>query len=160
MEEIAKSSIALELIDRFQSGYPNKSYFNYVANNVTIEKVIAVAGLLAPDIIEVDGKIFIKENYPMLKGRLNCRFGNDKKTLERYVNLFCLSDFFMIAADEMSSQEFWLGELSIVIKLFWSRHLKEHFPTKVFDFEIHKDGLFDESGLCITFSEGVIEEVK
>src|SRR5271156_5809096 len=92
--------IDIDLMDKFPSQYPNKSYSNYVANKVGLEGFIAVTGMLLPEIIETEGCIFLKENIPMLNGNLKTRFGNDRKTLERYVNLLCLSDFYLLAADE------------------------------------------------------------
>jgi len=100
--------IDIDLMDKFPSQYPNKSYSNYVANKVGLEGFIAVTGMLLPEIIEIGECIFLKENIPMLNGNLKTRFGNDRKTLERYVNLLCLSDFYLLAADEASINEFLL----------------------------------------------------
>ena len=145
--------IDIDLMDKFPSQYPNKSYSNYVANKVGLEGFIAVTGMLLPEIIETEGCIFLKENIPMLNGNLKTRFGNDRKTLERYVNLLCLSDFYLLAADEASINEFLLLQQAEIIKYFWHTHLNNLYPNKLFEFEILNDGLYDEDGICITFSQ-------
>lgn len=152
MKEL-KSSIDIDLIEKFPSQYPNRSYFNYVSNQVGLEGFIAVSGMLSPDITEVNEHVFLKENYPSLNGNLSSRFGNDRKTLERYVNLLCLSDFYLMAADEASDDEFWLLKQGEIIKYFWKLHLKELYPKKEFEFELTNNGLFDEDGVCLTFSQ-------
>ena len=153
MEKELKSNIDIDLMDKFPSQYPNKSYFNYVSNQVSLEGFIAVSGMLLPDIIELDGHVFLKENYPSLGGNLSSRFGNDRKTLERYVNLLCLSDFYLLAADEASDDEYWLLKQGEIIRYFWKQRLNELYPEKEFEFELTRDGLFDEDGVCVTFSQ-------
>ena len=153
MEREIKSFINIDVIEKFPSQYPNKSFFNYVSNHVGVEGFLSVAGVLAPDLINKDGGIFISENLPMLKGSMTTRFGDDTKTLERYVNLFCVSDFYLMAADEASQDEVLLLKFANVIKYFWTMYLRTLFPDKEFDVELSEQGLFDEDGICITFSQ-------
>lgn len=153
MEKEIKSFVDVNLIDRFPSRYPNKSFLNYVSNQVGLEGVLAVAGFLAPDLIEKEGGIFLSENFPMLNAGIRTRFGNEVKALERYVNLLCLSDFYLMAADEASQDESLLLELGRIITRFWEMYLTATFPEKRFDIELSNQGLFDEDGICITFSQ-------
>lgn len=153
MEKEIISFIDINLIDKFPSQYPNKSFFNYVSNQVGVEGFLSVAGVLAPSLIEKDGGIFIAENLPMLNGNMNTRFGNDIKTLERYVNLFCVSDFYLMAADDASQDDFLLLQFAKVIKHFWGMYIQNLFPEKLFDIELSEKGLFDEDGICLTFSQ-------
>lgn len=155
MEKEIKGFVDIDVIDKFPSQYPNKSFFNYVSNQVGVEGFLSVAGVLAPTLIEKDNGIFIAENLPMLSGNMNTRFGSDIKTLERYVNLFCVSDFYLMAADDASQDDFLLLQFAKVIKHFWDMYLQNQFPEKLFDIELSENGLFDEDGICLTFSQRV-----
>lgn len=153
MNKVIKSFIDVDIIDRFPSQYPHKSFFNYVSNNVGIEGFLSVAGVLAPSLIEINGGIYNAENLPLLNGNISSRFGSDVKKLERYVNLFCISDFYLMANDEASNNEFLLLHFAKVIKYFWEMYLNNQFPDKLFDIELSENGLFDEDGICLTFSQ-------
>jgi len=155
MEKEIKSFVDIGVIDKFPSQDPNKSFFNYVSNQVGVEGFLSVAGVLAPTLIEKDNGIFIAENLPMLNGNMNTRFGSDIKTLERYVNLFCVSDFYLMAADDASQDDFLLLQFAKVTKHFWDMYLRNQFPEKLFDIELSENGLFDEDGICLTFSQRV-----
>lgn len=149
-----KSFVDLEVMDKFPSQHPIKSFFNYVQNLVGLEGFISVCGVLAPDIIEEDGALFLKENYPVVaNNNLYNVYRDDRKSIERYVNTLCLSDFYLLAADEASSDEELLLKFAEIIVMFWSMYFKKIFPTREFEFEISKNGLFDEYGVCITFSQ-------
>lgn len=91
----------------------------------------------------------------MLNRSINTRYGSDIKTLERYVNLFCISDFYLMAADDASQDEFLLHQFANVIKHFWEMYLQNQYPDKLFDIELSENGLFDEDGICLTFSQKV-----
>ena len=146
--------VTIDLMDKFPSQYPCKSFFNYVSNLVGLEGVLSVAGLFTPELIIENNCIFLKENYPVISNnQLYKKFGNDTKTLERHVNLFCVSEFYLLAADEASQDEFLLLEFARIIQSFWQMYLNHQFPEKEFDFELHENGFFDEDGLCITFSQ-------
>lgn len=43
MEKEIKSFIDIDVIDKFPSQYPNRSFFNYVSNQVGIEGFLSVA---------------------------------------------------------------------------------------------------------------------
>ncbi|GGG59940.1 hypothetical protein [Hymenobacter glacieicola] len=135
--------------------YPVKSFFNYIANNVKIEDFISVAGFLMPDIVQVDGLILLAENYKIINDNLKNKLNNDNKQIERYVNLFCVSDFYLLAANELSFNHDWQLKQGEIIVKFWKMRLNEIFPELKFDFELSATGLFDEDGICITFSQRV-----
>lgn len=156
MEKEIKSFIDIDVIDNFPSEYPKKSFFNYVSNIVGVESVLAVAGMFAPELVNEDGCIFLKENYPIIiNNNLYDKFGSDTKNLERYVNLFCVSDFYLMAADDASQNDFLLLQFAKVIKCFWGMYLQSQFPDKLFDIELSENGLFDEDGICLTFSQRI-----
>jgi hypothetical protein len=153
MEKKIQSYVNTDLIDKFPSQYPNKSFFNYVANKVGLEGFLSVAGILAPSLTEKDNGIFLTENISMLNEQMTTRFGSDIQTVERYVNLFCVSDFYLMASDEASCDQFLLLEFANVIQRSWQIYLQSIFPTKRFNVELSENGLFDEDGICITFSQ-------
>jgi hypothetical protein len=158
--------ISLNIIDEFETGFPFKSFFAYVSSNLTIEGFFAVAGMLCPDFIELEGHILLAENINALEDNLSSPFGNDKKTIERYINLFSTQEFTFrpVIMPQGSNSESFVVEipneqyqlkLVQILNFFWQRRLKELFPNKEFDFEITKEGLFDEDGICLTFSEKI-----
>lgn len=151
MKKEIKSFVDINLMDMFPSGYPNKNFFNYVSNKVGLEGFLAVSGILMPDLVENNGCIFLAENYPVLNDGFNCRFGNDTKTLERYVNLFCLSDFYLLSADEAAFDSTLLLNQANIIKQFWTLYFEHKFPDRKFVVEVFQNGLYDEDGICITF---------
>ncbi len=153
METVYLSDVDTKWIDTFYPGYPYRSYVNYVANFVSIDNFIAVVGLLSPSFIEVNGFIFLKDHYYAKKILNESRFGNDRKTKERYINLFCLSDLYLLAANELSNDKKWQIIQAELIAKFWKQRLKEVFPTKDFEVEVLSDGQFDENEVCVTFSQ-------
>lgn len=164
MEIKHEGCISLDIIDEFETGFPFKSFFAYVSNNSTIESFFAAAGMLCPDFIELEDHILLAENTSTLKGKLLSPFGNDRKTVERYTNLFCAGEFYFrptVTPPELNSENFVVEvpneqyQLKLVqmLMFFWQRRLKELFPTKDFEFEIALEGLYDEDGICLTFSQ-------
>ena len=142
-----------DVFEWYPNRYPFKSYINSVMNFVDMNGVIAVAGLFAPEFVEQKGHVFLKEN---IKTRLEknklfpCPLGKDKITTERYYNLFNLEEFFILTADETSSDLRMVKKLGGLLMYFWGRRLKELFPEKRFKFEMEED-LYNEHGFCITF---------
>jgi hypothetical protein len=151
--KINNSIVSNSLTEKFPSGYPaTLSLSNYVANCVGLEGVLACAGLFCPEFIEINGAIYRNENSngiftPFLK------YGQDKKTLEMVNNVFCFSDFFLLAANEASEDEILVTEFANVLKHFWEQRLKELYPNRTFQFVLSEDGLYDEDGFCMTFFE-------
>ncbi|MBU1007769.1 hypothetical protein KKA53_01685 [Candidatus Dependentiae bacterium] len=153
MEKNIREILNEDVFEWYPNRYPFKSYINSIMNFVDMNGVIAVAGLFVPKFIEQNGHIFLKEN---VKNRLEknklfpCPLGKDKRTTERYYNLFNLEEFFILTADESSSDIRMVKKLGELLVYFWSRRLKELFPEKQFLFEIKKN-LYNEHGFCLTF---------
>ncbi len=148
-----KEILSGEVFGWYPNRYPFKSYVNSVANFVDINGVIAVAGLFSPEFIEYKDHIFLNENVDELLEKniiFPCPFGGDKKTTERYYNLFNLEEFFILTADESSGDLRMVKKLGDLLLYFWSIKLKETFPNRRFRLEIAED-LYDEHGFCLTF---------
>ncbi len=145
-----------ELVGKFPSGFPFRNFFPYVANLVSLEQFLAVAGVLAPSFLERDEHIFLLENCRDFSGDpndLTSPFGNDRKSVERWNNIKPMKELFTPEQrDPALDIDQLADEFMLVLKAFWSRRLAEVFPKREFEFEIGED-LLGEEGLCITFSQ-------
>ena len=142
-----------EIFDWYPNKYPSKSFIDSAMNLVDINSIIAVAGLFAPEFVELQGHIFLLDNVKVRIEKdevFSSPYGKDKATIERYNNLFHLGEFFIVTASEASRDIRMLNKFGKLLIFFWSRRLKEIFPDKSFNFEIEYD-LYDEDGLCLTF---------
>lgn len=78
---------------------------NHAANTCSIDEFLAVASILCPEVIEVNGCIFISELYQNNIERLEAQFENDRKKIEQFVNTWSLGDFFLQAYTESVENE-------------------------------------------------------
>lgn len=145
---IYKSIVKKEIFDEFknQNGI---SLINHVANTCNIEDVIAVGRLLCPEIIEVNGCIFISELYQNNIERLETQFGNDRKKIEQFVNTWSLGDFFLQAYTESIENEKIIKQFGEILVYFWGIRMNELFPDRKIVVEVGED-IMGESGLAIT----------
>lgn len=162
MEKILFGYLSTDLIKKYPSGFNVDSFFDYAANKVSIEGFLSVAGVLCPDFIEKDDYIFLRENYEIYKKYgSNTPYGSDKRTVERFVNLFSLSDFFYETDDNKQTylllpnndNTILYKEFAKILNIFWLRRLLELFPDRKFIVEISENGILEEDGVCITFYE-------
>ena len=160
-----KNTLSLELgtslIKEFSSDFPFESYSAFITNHITYEGFVAVAGFLYPEIINYQGYILLADNFKLGGSKLESHYGNDKKTIEREYNMFCVSDYWFQSIENESNEKkyfeipnlSWQKKIAEIILYFWSRRVTELFPDIEFDFELHENGLFYEDGLCLTFSQ-------
>lgn len=170
--EIYASKFPKEALQLFSSSIGSGEYFSYVGNVVSLEKSLAVMGLLYPDFIEREGCVFWRDNaadyipskYPMvgMKRDQNGKLTNstDRADIERYRNNFAVSQFFAVWEDSpgksvfrvgLSEDDYQLCHLfAQQIERYWRIALSENFPNRSFKFEIGDD-LLDEYGVCVTF---------
>jgi hypothetical protein len=160
MEKIFNGYLDSDLIKHYPSGFHVDNFFDFVSNKVNIEGVLSVAGILCPDFILKDEYVFHKINYETFRkyGR-NTPYGNDRWIVEKFVNLFCLSDFFyesdgyaqtFLVLPNSDNNGLYI-EFARVLEFYWHRRLSELFPDREFIFEISEDGILEEDGVCITF---------
>lgn len=165
-------NIPKETLKLFFSDIGSGEFFSYVGNLVSLEKTISVLGLLSPDFIESNGHVFWladAEQYELqeksLMGLVETEAGvleksESRRDVERYRNIFPVSQFFtkwedasdrLVSNVRLSEKDHRLCHLfAEQISKHWARALSEHFPEKVFTFEI-ADDLLDEYGVCLTF---------
>lgn len=141
------------ILSRFPSGFPEESgYFSYVSNCVGLEGVLACSALFSPEFTEYNGAIFLSCNIENNVTNISTRFGSSKKEVEKYNNLVCLSEFFLLAEDDACEDEQLMKKFAESLIYYWKSRLKFVYQDKNFEFVLEED-LFDEEGLCLTFFE-------
>ncbi|WP_239065514.1 hypothetical protein [Pseudomonas fluorescens] len=172
MMKIYKGNISKKSLNLFVSDIGSGEFFSYVGNLVSLEQTISVLGLLSPDFIEVDGHVFWLPNAEQydphklpLRGMVETETGVLKqsalrKDVERYRNVFSISQFFSKWEDAPDRPVFKVGLSEEDYRLchlfaeqlagYWKRALSDCFSGKDFQFEI-ADDLLDEYGVCLTF---------
>lgn len=145
---IFSSIVDKSIFDEFkeQNGI---SLMNHVANTCTIDNFIAVSSILCPEIIEVNGCIFISELYQNNIERLERQFDHDKMKIEQFVNSWSLGDFFLAAHTESVENEKILNQFGKILVHFWKKRMIELFPNRKIIVKIGEN-IMGESGLAIT----------
>ena len=154
---IVKSKIFQEFTS--QRGH---TLFNHSSNSNFIEDFIAAAYVLCPDIIDVEGHVFIADFFNSIGNQndnpqeklelLKMQHGNDKKKVEQWVNACSFGDFFIGKYCESMENEKLLIQFGDILVYFWSKRLNELFPERSFVVD-YGEGLAGEEGFAITFYE-------
>lgn len=142
-ESIVSSKIMEHFVAR------GKTLMNHAANTCSIEKTLAAASVLCPEIIEVEGYIFISQFYNGNIDDLKVQYNGDKRKIEMFVNSWSLADFFLLASDDLVHNDDIIEEFGKVIKYFWNLRLKELFPSREVAVEIGYE-IMGERGLAVT----------
>ncbi len=141
------------IMQKFSSASAAATFGDWVANHVGLEQLLGLAGIFAPEFVEVDGHLFwdrhVAEDLVKVVA-LTTPFGSDAETVERYYNLVNLAEFFLAAADQAVHQEELVEAFGLVLKHFWALALRARFSDRRYHVEVEHD-LFDEEGLCLTF---------
>lgn len=148
MERRIESLVNKDLLSRF-TNIQGSTLMNNAFNTCTIENHLSVASVLFPEIVEVDGCIFISEFYNGNYDSLKKQFNGERKEIEKFVNSWSIGDFFLLARDESLNDDTIFDEFSNLLKYCWSKWLKQHFPEKNIIVELG-DSIAGESGLTIT----------
>lgn len=136
------------------------SLFNHSANSNHIEDFISMAYVLCPNIIEVNGYIFIADFFETQEDKeaidkllkLESQFNANKKLIEQWVNSWSFGDFFIGKDCESMDNEKILKQFGDILVFYWTRRAKELFPNKHIIVE-YGEGLMGELGLSITLYE-------
>lgn len=159
---MSKYNVYESIIDKnikkeFKDSAWSSSLMNYGARGCKIDGLIAAAYLFCPEIIEIEGHIFIKEFCNFEEGEeiefLNDlkRYHNNKKGIEMSVNSWSIGDFF-IGDIELMDNENVLREFGKALVYFWKKRVNELFPNRNIVVEMGME-LFGEFGLSITLYE-------
>lgn len=146
--KVYKSIADNEIMKHFKT-IMGRSLMNHASNTCGIEETLAVASVLCPEIIEVNGCIFISEFYNGNIDSLEEQFKYNKKEIEMFVNSWSLADFFLQASDESVHKDEIIEAFGKVIQYFWGMRMKELFPDKKIIVELG-DEIMGERGLTIT----------
>jgi hypothetical protein len=140
-------SIVREKILNEFSEIRGRSLMNHVSNSYNIETAIGFASLYCPEVIEIEGCIFIAEFYNGNIDSLKQQHA-DKKNIEMFVNSWSLSS--LLADDEKLNYDInYIDEFAKAIQYFWQLRMNVLFPDKNVVVEIG-DGIMGEEGLAIT----------
>ena len=124
-----------------------KSLINHVSNSYDIEMAIGFASLYCPEIVEVDGCIFIAEFYNGNIESLKEQYKNTKD-IEMFVNSWSLTG--LLSDNERINYDInFVDEFAKAIQYFWHLRVKELFPDKKVIVEIG-EGIMGEEGLAVT----------
>ncbi|TJY42398.1 hypothetical protein E5161_10415 [Cohnella pontilimi] len=126
-----------------------KTMMNHAFNACSIESYLAIAAVLSPRIIEAKGCFFISEFYNGNIESLEQEFNFDKEKIEKHVNSWSLTDFFLLARDSSLDNDDIYFEFCKIIKYFWELRFKELLPNVKFKVEI-MDNFMGESDKAIT----------
>lgn len=139
----------------FQRGY---NLFSHGCNGCRIEDYIAIANIFCPDIIEVDGYIFLAEQFNTKEEdaqeeleRLKKHLKN-KQDIENWVNSRSIGEFFLQHEFASIYDINILNEFCKILVYNWERRLKELFPERNIVVEVGNE-IMGEYGLTITMYE-------
>ena len=150
--KVYKSNIDVRIMEYFPSKTAAATFPDWVANHAGLEQCIGVMGLLDPPFYEIRDMVFwnlhVADKLRSIEP--TTPHGNDSETVEKYFNLFNVSEFFLMAATEAVDIEELVQSFGQSLKYFWAMALQKRLPEKSFEIEL-SDNLFDEEGLCLTF---------
>lgn len=113
------------------------SLFNHAQNACSIDDFLSIAYVLCPDIVEVEGYIFISDflNTEIDKAittvrSLEQQFNYDKREIEQWVNSWSLGDFFLFSSSPSMDNKEILEQFGKVLIYNWTRRAKELFPNR------------------------------
>lgn len=132
---IYESIVSEELLAEFAIPM-GKTMMNHAFNACGIESYLAIAAVLFPSIVEVNGCYFISEFYNGNIETLEQEFNYDKEKIEKHVNSWSLVDFFLLSRDESLDNDKLFSEFCKIISFFWELRFKELFPNYKFNVEI------------------------
>ena len=154
---VYRSIIDKNIKKEFKDSNCYLSLMDYGTRQCKIDGLIAAAYLFCPEIIEIEGHIFIKEFCTYEEGE-EIEFLNElkeqyinKKDIEMSVNTYTLCDFFLGDNEQINGENIF-KEFGNALVYFWKKRVDELFPERNVVVEMGMK-LFGEFGLCITLYE-------
>ena len=140
-------SIVKENILHHFSEIRGRTLMNHVANSYDIEMAIGFAALFCPEIVEVEGCIFISEFYNDNLQELKSTYKTVRE-IERFVNSWSLTS--LLKDNEVIDYSVdYIDEFARAIQYFWQIRLNALFPDRNIVVEIG-EGLMGEEGVAVT----------
>lgn len=123
--------------------------WNYIDARSDVELAAAFSKLFYPDFVEIDGQIFLAEQYSEnALDQWRQYFDGDKQKVEQMINHVHIIDLFNNNASDVYKPELY-EYLGKVLTVCWNHALQDMFPTKQFVMEYTTDD--QEYGPTITF---------
>jgi hypothetical protein len=152
---VYKSVVDENILEKFET-QRGITLFDHSANSNFIDDFISAAYVLCPNIIEVDGYVFIADFFKATNQealdklrRLEVQFSGDKKQIEQWVNSWSFGDFFIGKNCSSMDNEEILSQFGDILVFYWSRRVKELFPNRNIVVE-YGEAIMGECGLTIT----------
>jgi hypothetical protein len=132
------------------------SLFNHSSNSNAIDDFISVAYVLCPEMVEINGYVFISdflnsidENMVDAVEELEQRSGGDRSFIEKSINSWSFGDFFLGKDCKSMENEKILNQFGDILVHFWTKRARELFPNRNIVVE-YGDGFVGELGMSIT----------
>lgn len=152
--KVFQSIVSADIMKYFRN-VRGASLMNNAANTCSIEQVLSAASIFCPEILEVNGCIFIAEFYNGNIIDLERVYEYDRKQIELYVNSWSLEDFFLLACDDSVQVDEIIEAFGTTLQYFWKIRMRQLFPGRNIAVELGYE-IMGEQGLSIT----VYQETK
>lgn len=114
------------------------SWWNYINMNADLDTALAFAKFYCPEIIEIEGCCFLKDkfSYGIYEAwKKECK--DDKRSLERIVNLYQIKDFFEINETDNENEK--IKVLGKLVEFFWTTSFEKMYPDKALKVEVYEE---------------------
>lgn len=156
--KLSKGIVDNQIFEEFEE-QKGISLFNHAANSCCIDDFLSIAYILCPDIVEVNGYIFISDLFDEQGDealdkvtRLEKQFNYDKMQIEQWVNSRSLGDFFIGSYTKSMDNDKIIDEFAKVLVYYWSKRVGELFPNRNIVVKTGNE-IMGELGLTITIYE-------
>lgn len=154
-ESVVKSNIKDKIVEAKWAD----DLIQYATCKCEIDGLIAAGALFCPELIYVDGYIFVKKflncEEDDIQNYINCleeRYEHCKREIEMSVNTWSLGDFFIGDNSYKMDDMCILKQFGEVLCYFWKMRVDQLFPDKDIVVELDNE-IMGEYGLCITMYE-------
>ncbi|TCS96768.1 hypothetical protein EDD58_101409 [Hazenella coriacea] len=125
------------------------SWWSYVNMKADIQTALGFAKFFSPAIVELEGCLFLKDQFSQRRfegWKRSCN--GDSTCMEKMMNLYQLRDFFHLnVQNEDDQQDELLITLGRVLEHFWSLKFKHQYPDREVIVEVFEE---DDGELLIT----------
>jgi hypothetical protein len=102
--------------------------FEYISFNVHPEDVLIISSLFFPNLVEVNGAVFLEMQYSYNSylSWLN-HFGSDRQALEKMMNHVHMYDIF---GHSNNVDDTVYEQVGMLLQIAWTKHFKSEYPDK------------------------------